>query len=231
MAAPPSGSAFAHDGRELLRPQQDERPQPANADAGVTAAANASTRPSNRWRPPGSWVAARTTNVRMATARQIRSRPGPQQHALRRQLPREVAQPRAQGEADGELAAPRHARGEQQVRDVRAGDQQHQEDRAQQNLQRRSHVADDHLGVRADVDAVVVAELAREHVAQLAHLQVLASFWMLFVFAVFYFYFSDRRSRWLVLFAVATAFQGFTNGYYFLFFFVLVVFWVLWFVL
>jgi hypothetical protein len=65
--------------------------------------------------------------------------------------------------------------------------------------------------------------------AQLAHIQVLASFWMPLALAALHRYVDDRRPRWLVLFAVATAFQGLTNGYYLLFFPVLVGLWVLWF--
>jgi hypothetical protein len=65
--------------------------------------------------------------------------------------------------------------------------------------------------------------------AQLAHLQVLASFWMPLALAALHRYVDDRRPRWLVLFATATALQGLTNGYYLFFFPVLVGLWVLWF--
>lgn len=65
--------------------------------------------------------------------------------------------------------------------------------------------------------------------AQLAHLQVLASFWMPLALAALHRYVGDRRPRWLVLFAVATAVQSLTNGYYLFFFPVLVALWVFWF--
>jgi hypothetical protein len=65
--------------------------------------------------------------------------------------------------------------------------------------------------------------------AQVAHIQVLASFWMPLALAALHRYVADRRARWLVLFGVATAFQGLTNGYYLFFFPVLVALWVLWF--
>ena len=95
---------------------------------------------------------------------------GGEQHAFHGELARQVARPGAEREADGQFAAPRHARGEQQARDVRAGDQQEEEHGAEQHLERRAHAADDGFGVRADVDAVVVAELARQRVAERAHL-------------------------------------------------------------
>ncbi len=82
-------------------------------------------------------------------------------------------------------------------------------------------------------DAALVAGLAYGfapyRMAQLAHLQVLASFWMPLALAALHRYVGDRRRRWLVAFGVATAFQGLTNGYYLLFFPVLVALWVLWF--
>ena len=64
---------------------------------------------------------------------------------------------------------------------------------------------------------------------QLAHIQVLASFWMPVAMLGLHRYYRDGRAWWLMLFAGATAMQGLTNGYYLLFFPVLVVLWVLWF--
>jgi len=64
---------------------------------------------------------------------------------------------------------------------------------------------------------------------QLAHLQVLASFWMpLGLFALHRYYRRGGR-RWLALFGVATLLNGLTNGYYLLFYPPLVLIWVLWF--
>jgi hypothetical protein len=89
------------------------------------------------------------------------------------------------------------------------------------------------LTVTGSRGAAFVAGLAYAfapyRMAQLAHLQVLASFWMPLALAALHRYVGDRRPRWLVLFAVATAFQGLTNGYYLLFFPVLVALWVFWF--
>lgn len=65
--------------------------------------------------------------------------------------------------------------------------------------------------------------------SQLAHIQVLASFWMPLALAALHRYVAGSRPRWLVLFAAATALQGLTNGYYLFYFPVLVAFWVLWF--
>ena len=64
---------------------------------------------------------------------------------------------------------------------------------------------------------------------QLAHIQVLASFWMPVAMLGLHRYYRDGHAWWLMLFAGATAMQGLTNGYYLLFFPVLVVLWVLWF--
>lgn len=64
---------------------------------------------------------------------------------------------------------------------------------------------------------------------QLAHIQVLASFWMPVAMLGLHRYYRDGHTRWLALFAGATAMQGLTNGYYLLFFPVLVALWVLWF--
>ena len=90
---------------------------------------------------------------------------------LARELTRDVAIARAKREANGQLAPTRETGGEQKVGDVRASDQQDEEDRAEENLERRSDVADDDFVVRPDVDAVVVAELDRERPAQRAHLR------------------------------------------------------------
>ena len=61
-----------------------------------------------------------------------------EQQVLGQELPHQAPAPAgAGGGAQGELLLPRGARGQQQVRDVRAGDQQHEADRAQQE---REHV-------------------------------------------------------------------------------------------
>src|SRR5205814_4033493 len=86
---------------------------------------------------------------------------GREQQALDDQLTREVALARAEREADRELAPPRNTGREQQVSDVRARDQQHEQDRAEQDRQRRARGADDDFRVRANIDAVAVRELAR----------------------------------------------------------------------
>ena len=65
--------------------------------------------------------------------------------------------------------------------------------------------------------------------SQIAHLQVLASFWMPLALAALHRYARDRRPRWLAAFAGATLMQGLANGYYLAYFPVLVGLWVLWF--
>ena len=64
---------------------------------------------------------------------------------------------------------------------------------------------------------------------QLAHIQVLAAFWMPLGLVALHRYNGDPRLRWLGLFALATLMQGLSNGYYLLFYPVLVGLWTLWF--
>ena len=64
---------------------------------------------------------------------------------------------------------------------------------------------------------------------QLAHLQVLASYWMPLGLFALHRYYRDPRLRWLALFGVSTLMTGLTNGYFLLFYPPLILFWVLWF--
>ena len=64
---------------------------------------------------------------------------------------------------------------------------------------------------------------------QLAHLQVIASQWMPLALLALHRYVADSRRRWLALFAAAWILQALSNGYYLLFFPVLIAFWLLWF--
>jgi hypothetical protein len=90
-----------------------------------------------------------------------------QQDALGQQLANDPAAAGADRRTNRDLA-PAHGRAhEQQVRDVRAGDQQDEDDRAQQHPQRRSHVADDHLLHRLDAEAALAAERVRKRLAEL----------------------------------------------------------------
>ena len=59
------------------------------------------------------------------------------------QLPQQPAAGSAQRRSDGQLALTSGRSREQQVRDVDAGDQQHEKDRAEQDQQRPPDVADD----------------------------------------------------------------------------------------
>ncbi|HUR58404.1 MAG TPA: hypothetical protein VM029_11880, partial [Opitutaceae bacterium] len=63
---------------------------------------------------------------------------------------------------------------------------------------------------------------------QLAHLQVLTSQWMPLALLAMHAYVADGRRRWLALFVAAWLLQGLSNGYYLLFFPVLVGVWLLW---
>jgi hypothetical protein len=67
-------------------------------------------------------------------------------------------------------------------------------------------------------------------VSQLAHLQVLTAQWMPLALYAMHAYLDDRRRRWLALFAVAWLLQALSNGYFLLFFPVLIALWLAWFV-
>lgn len=65
--------------------------------------------------------------------------------------------------------------------------------------------------------------------SQLAHVQVLSAYWMPLALAGLHQYFQDRRTRWLVLFAVGWFMQAMTCGYYLFYLSVLIGLWLLWF--
>ena len=71
-----------------------------------------------------------------------------QQDRLGDELANQPRAARADRGAHRQLALPRRAARQQQVRDVGARDEQHQSDRAEQHQQRPLHVADDHLAQR-----------------------------------------------------------------------------------
>jgi hypothetical protein len=67
-------------------------------------------------------------------------------------------------------------------------------------------------------------------ISQMAHIQVLASFWMPVALLGLHRFVRGDGWRWLVLFAVMWLMQALTNGYYMAFFSVLVAIWIAWFV-
>ena len=72
-----------------------------------------------------------------------RAADGREQHAFGEQLRDEARASRAEGPADRHLALPHGRPREQQVGDVRAGDQQHEADGGEQRHERRPDVADE----------------------------------------------------------------------------------------
>jgi hypothetical protein len=66
--------------------------------------------------------------------------------------------------------------------------------------------------------------------SQLAHIQVLSAQWMPLALLGLHGYVSTGAARWLVIFAIAWLLQALSNGYFLLFFPVLVLFWLAWFV-
>jgi len=65
--------------------------------------------------------------------------------------------------------------------------------------------------------------------AQLPHIQVLIVFWAPLALFGLHAYFETGRWRWLALFAVAWLLQGLSNGYFLVYFSVVVGLWILWF--
>jgi hypothetical protein len=63
--------------------------------------------------------------------------------------------------------------------------------------------------------------------SQLAHLHLLAAWWLPLALLALHAYYEDGRRRWLVLFGVSWLLQALTNGYYMFFFPVLLGLWVL----
>jgi hypothetical protein len=67
-------------------------------------------------------------------------------------------------------------------------------------------------------------------VAHLSHLELLAAFAMPVALAALHRFLSERRTKWIVVFALALVLQGLCATYYLLFFLVLLGLWMLWFV-
>jgi hypothetical protein len=67
-------------------------------------------------------------------------------------------------------------------------------------------------------------------IAHLSHLELLAGFAMPIALASLHMYLRDRRTRWIVTFAVALFVQGLCATYYLVFFAVFLALWVIWFV-
>ena len=78
--------------------------------------------------------------------------------------------------------------------------------------------------------AGVAFAFAPYRASQLSHLQVLTSQWMPLALFAMHAYLDDRRRRWLALFAAAWLIQALSNGYYLLFFPLLIVLWLAWFI-
>ena len=101
-----------------------------------------------------------------ASAEARRSAEHREQHALREQLRDHPRPARADRDAHGDFALPPRRAREQHVRDVRARDQQHERDGAENHEQRRAHVSDDlrreigdaHVAVRS---RILLLELRR----------------------------------------------------------------------
>jgi hypothetical protein len=89
-----------------------------------------------------------------------------------------------------------------------------------------------HLTGRRDAAFVggLAFGFAPYRVSQMAHIQVLAAFWMPIALLGLHRFVRGDGWQWLVLFAVTWLLQALTNGYYMAFFSVLVAMWIVWFV-
>src|SRR5690348_12305336 len=67
-------------------------------------------------------------------------------------------------------------------------------------------------------------------IAESAHLQMLMALWMPVALVALHRYLDQRRRRWLVVFGVAWLMQALSNGYFLVFFPILIVLWIFWFV-
>ena len=66
--------------------------------------------------------------------------------------------------------------------------------------------------------------------SQIGHLQVLSAYWMPIALLGLHRFLSSEQSRWLLVFAAAWLVQALCNGYYLVYFPVLIGLWVIWFV-
>lgn len=81
----------------------------------------------------------------------------------------------------------------------------------------------------AGLVAGVAFGFAPYRASQLSHLQVLTAQWMPLALFAMHTYLDDRRTRWLALVATAWLLQALSNGYYLLFFPLLIGLWLAWF--
>ena len=84
-----------------------------------------------------------TQSAALAISRPAAPPSSAEQHAFGQQLPHQPLPAGAERGADRDFLLPPGGARQQQVRDVRAGDQQHQRHRAEQHEHRAAHVADD----------------------------------------------------------------------------------------
>jgi hypothetical protein len=94
-----------------------------------------------------------------------------------------------------------------------------------------AHALAYHLTRRHDLAllAGVAFAFAPYRMSQLAHVQVLSSYWMPLALLGLHRYLEDRHWRWLALFAASWWLQALACGYYLFYLSVLVGLWVLWF--
>ena len=143
--------------------------------ASETIAVNASTRQSTPTPEPSTPMRGMLPGFTASSARMPSDAKRQPEHAahqrqhdaLGQQLPHDPAAAGAHRRADRDLPLADGRAHQQQVRDIRARDQQDEGDRAQQHPQRRPHVADDDLLHRLDAEAALAAQRVGKLLAEL----------------------------------------------------------------
>ncbi len=177
-AAQPNGAA-RRGGVAAPAPERPHRPGPESAERG-----SETEHEGGRQRPARGEAEHAPVDPHLGEARHVRGRQahdrverhgrerqarggagGREDEALGQELPRQPRAARPEGRADRDLGAAAGGPDEKQVRDVRARDQGHEPDGAEQHEQRGPHLAHESLRERPD-DGGGAAVRAREDDAQ-----------------------------------------------------------------
>ena len=132
----PRAAFFQHIAAAGLRDVQRRREAEAAWPSGRRSPRHSQRRHSRRRRPPSTAVrSAASPRANTRTPAMAKSRPmlppmTLEHQALEQELPDDAPACRADGDANGDLAGARRRTREQQVGDIRAGDEQHEHDRA-----------------------------------------------------------------------------------------------------
>ena len=147
---PPSFSASFRSERPARNAGSPPARTPVRIDTPTTKTRHGASMES-RWRAAPDPRAARHRARTRASHEEPGGAAGDREHErLDQHLLEDARAAGAERGADGELFAPRERASEQQVGDVRAGDQEHEGDGGEEHDERHPHVADDQLLQRHD---------------------------------------------------------------------------------